>query len=564
MIVSQFAQQVAIAASHDVIDLSGALKTQNKMEVIRETVLSLQNKVQSSVSYIIDLSNNMLFDGDVDIICYLIENLPIKQIEHLKLSNNHITGIGLKVLINSFVSKQLDFTGGLMLKGNAVSGEGLIVLAQFLQHTNLQELDLSWNSIMEDDLVHFIQNINGDSSLQRLYLAGNKITDKVGLAIDNILDNNKSLSWICLEYNSMKADLLQKINNRLKKFGDLSLLSEYASLDNLSTYKIASTNDLMGGLYNKCYQMKDLYVNERGNRSLLELDINDYKWSYHDHPLIQLFLGDIWRAILGSYSPNIVTVISNNGKVGVSSAIIEGFTSILNDENFNKCFPLCERIQFVNLDLILSFAIISGNHDIHFDNIGINRQISTNNINFPLYKVDHDSLTFFSVEDQMNLCDLMIRFMEKKYLYEAYKPLFAKQHIFETLITGFQKISQLSEWDSLINGQLDLIKEVLKQISTNYIIDKVFHNVEKHANYLQEIHKHLPEFLEVLAIQNCAENAKCEGLILNDYDKKYEFILLDQKSCSQHTPCEYTQLYDNGNNVSYLTLCKASSVNDEF
>lgn len=318
---------------------------------------------------------------------------------------------------------------------------GIIALARFLQYSNVKELDLSWNYIAEADLLKFLQNIKGQNVLQKLYLAGNNLTNEVGTIIEDMLFDSHSFEWICLEYGNLDKELLERINKHFIKEATPQIYSTVKSP--IYEYVVAPVNSLSGGIYHKCYKMKELYWNKQNDEKILvELDVNDHRWSHKSHPVIQLFLGNLWRAVLGNnYAPEIKVVVSTNRVVGVASSLIEGFISILNDERLKACFPLCEGIQFNNLDEILSFSIFSGDYDIHLDNVGTNRGLQAYDTSVTLCKVDHDSLSFFSSKAQVSLNNMINKFTNgilfKRYFYDIYKPLFTEKYIFKSLINSF-------------------------------------------------------------------------------------------------------------------------------
>ena len=208
--------------SLEAIDISHNMITDEAAENIA-TVLSHNNKLQS-----LNLSSNYfrcegfvkMFDGIKNDVCLKELNISSNEVttkaaecianllshnsklEILDVSNNFLRAEDFIKIFKSM--KIISNLKAICFGGNVISSEAADNIAGFLhQCIDLEEIDMSNCDLQTADAIKIFQAIKHVSTLIKLNVAHNTITDKATKYIVNILSNNKKLKEINLSYNNI-------------------------------------------------------------------------------------------------------------------------------------------------------------------------------------------------------------------------------------------------------------------------------------------------------------------------------------------------------------------------
>eukprot|EP01080_Neovahlkampfia_damariscottae_P003858 gene3858-7018_t len=216
-----------------------------------------------------------------------------KNIEKLFIIGNQISNTNsiCKLIKNNNTIKELS------LYTNLINGDGAFLISESLKiNKSLFKLDLSENKLNENEIQRFSKNLNSfHSSLQKLYLENNKITDSGLSVLMDELKTNPNLKYLSLKSNRISykgADLISKMlvkNHFLETFD----LGNNSIGDKGATYIFDSLR------FNNTLQELKIHKNEITNLGIKNLTKNNYlkilslsENKISDGSIIGLFLKD--------------------------------------------------------------------------------------------------------------------------------------------------------------------------------------------------------------------------------------------------------------------------------
>lgn len=172
----------------------------------------------------------------------IIQELFIKkQFTRLWLDGNHLTSFGASILASA-----LNFNTSLerlYLYGNSISDIGIKYLSKTLSNSNktLKILGLQQNQITDLGIEHLSQMIQLNKTLTSLSLDFNLITDKgIKILTNALINSNSSLQFISFSNNKFITDVSQDYFINLiqlsKSINEISL--HHCSLSKLTKEKI--------------------------------------------------------------------------------------------------------------------------------------------------------------------------------------------------------------------------------------------------------------------------------------------------------------------------------------
>ena len=183
-----------------------------------EKIIS-ENEFSSSI----DLSQEQLIDQDIPII--IEEGIINKQCTILDLSTNEITFEGASLLADSL--KENIILKELILYNNRLGDKGVrsLALELSINNTTLKKLYLGFNDITDDGAQHLAQMLKTNRTLTHLYLQQNQIGDRgIQLLAGVLARQNWTLEVLILFSNKSISDLsipaiidMLKLNRSLHK-----------------------------------------------------------------------------------------------------------------------------------------------------------------------------------------------------------------------------------------------------------------------------------------------------------------------------------------------------------
>ena len=150
----------------------------------------------------------------------------------LNLSGNYNANIGVDGAVALAVALHHNSTlKRLLLSGNSISDDGAVALAKALHHNStLKRLDLDKNSISDDGTVALAEALHHNSTLKRLRLSNNSISDDGAVALAQALCHNSTLKVLRLSGN-----------NNIGKKGTHQLIESLAVNKSISYLHLPST-----------------------------------------------------------------------------------------------------------------------------------------------------------------------------------------------------------------------------------------------------------------------------------------------------------------------------------
>ena len=160
----------------------------------------------------INHGNKGLCDDDLDVLCHVIEQS--KVLERLRLSYNKLTLADGK-LANAIATNTT--LKRLYLYNNKISDEGAKLLANALKKNNtLEGLDLSENNIGDDGARCIAEVLAVNKTLQWIHLGNNNIGDKGAESIATSLVVNRGIGEIYLNDNNIGDKGAKKLQDTLE------------------------------------------------------------------------------------------------------------------------------------------------------------------------------------------------------------------------------------------------------------------------------------------------------------------------------------------------------------
>lgn len=236
----------------------------NPIDINRFSIALEQAKMLSFFVY----NNNNIGDEGAHQVAYLLSGKP--ELCHLELANNQIGYCGIKAIAsvigggevaldtfdldNNSISdrgaitlisalQQASSAGGhrppltLYLHGNSISHKGTIAIAKAMQSINLENLDLSFNSIKDEGAMALAQALQVNTSLKCLYLDNTDITDEGAMALAQAVQYNthSELEQLSLKGNNISPECKRNILKLLSKNVNLSTIElELGQADQLN------------------------------------------------------------------------------------------------------------------------------------------------------------------------------------------------------------------------------------------------------------------------------------------------------------------------------------------
>ena len=158
-----------------------------------------------------DISGNSIPTYAADNIAILLSKND--ELEELNLSCNKLKELGVRNILDSINVSNLT---SLNISNNQITR--LKYIADILTYaTKIVELDLSYNKLSAEDMKRFLYRTkNIFTNLVKLNVSGNIISDEVASAFANVLLENKKLKELDLSDNNLHTEGIRKIFNGLK------------------------------------------------------------------------------------------------------------------------------------------------------------------------------------------------------------------------------------------------------------------------------------------------------------------------------------------------------------
>ena len=142
--------------------------------------------------------------SDLDIGSTATVGFDNSKLEELDLSNNFMQTAGTVAIMRNF--KQISSLKKLYINGNMITDEATDDIAAILsQSTKLEELNLSCNNLHVAGAITIFKSLRSIYSLKRLYINNNMITDKAADDIATVLSQNLKLEELNIGCNNLHA-----------------------------------------------------------------------------------------------------------------------------------------------------------------------------------------------------------------------------------------------------------------------------------------------------------------------------------------------------------------------
>ena len=222
--INNISKQFSLCLSHctnlQVLDLSCT----NLRDVDAE-LLSGLNLVKFNIS------GNSITTRGADAIALLLSKND--ELEEINLSCNNLQELGIRNILDSLNILNLS---SLNISNNCITGDLTYIADILTVATNLVELDLSYNELSADHMKYFLYKTKHIfANLVRLNASGNVISDETAITLADVLSENAKLQELDLSDNSLHAKGIRKIFNRLR----ISTLIKLSISHNNITDKVA-------------------------------------------------------------------------------------------------------------------------------------------------------------------------------------------------------------------------------------------------------------------------------------------------------------------------------------
>ena len=184
--------------------------------------LSCTNLQYAGGIKVLNISNNNLIKfniGGNDITTNAAHKIAVflsnnYKLEELDLSCNNLQELGIRSILESI--KLIHLTK-LSISNNQISCDLKHIADVLTLATKLKELDLSYNKLSADHMTHFLyETKNIFANLIKLNVSGNVISDGAAEALADALSENTKLKELDLSNNNLHAEGISKIFNGLK------------------------------------------------------------------------------------------------------------------------------------------------------------------------------------------------------------------------------------------------------------------------------------------------------------------------------------------------------------
>ena len=175
----------------------------------------------------LNLSKNNIGDQGVELLCTSLKNS--KSLISLDLSSNSISHIGGNIIFKTFINQQsiinLDLSSHEGVNRNRLTSKGLNNIFEFLKkNLFVEKLNLSGNSLKNVGCNLIFKGLNNNITLKELSIGNNDITEK-GLKQGLKYINNSKLIALNLSGNSIKNEGIILFVNNLRHFHELRSLN---------------------------------------------------------------------------------------------------------------------------------------------------------------------------------------------------------------------------------------------------------------------------------------------------------------------------------------------------
>ncbi|WP_341748356.1 hypothetical protein [Candidatus Tisiphia endosymbiont of Dascillus cervinus] len=153
------------------------------------------NKQLLSKLTVLNLRNNCMENNDVEVI---VESNLVQQLTNLDLSGNEIENEGAECIANADFENLIE----LNLASNSIGDEGSTAILTYSGLSNLKVLNLSFNAITDqtmEDIKEYYDNDDGLNGLQEFYIGANSITAKGVRDLVNTDDCFKNLHTLSFD-----------------------------------------------------------------------------------------------------------------------------------------------------------------------------------------------------------------------------------------------------------------------------------------------------------------------------------------------------------------------------
>jgi hypothetical protein len=139
------------------------------------------------------LVNYRIDVGDIWRICAIVRN---RSIVHLNLHSCFEIGLGDEMMTSLLTVTDLKLKT-LNMSNNGITSSAIKLLSDFLaSNPLLEDLDLSYNSLNDNDAMLIANALRSNTSLRKIYLFDNIFTEVGNKAFDLVLNNDSSLNSV--------------------------------------------------------------------------------------------------------------------------------------------------------------------------------------------------------------------------------------------------------------------------------------------------------------------------------------------------------------------------------
>ena len=209
-------KEINLSSNH--ISASNAVKIFNAMENISNLEA-------------INISNNMITDEAAESIATVLSHN--NKLKSLNLSSNYFMSEGFVKIFNGM--RNIIYLKELNISSNEITALNAIYhIAKFLfRNWELEILDLSNCFIQKAGIIKIFEKMKAISSLKKLYVYGNVITEEAADAVTSILSQNNKLEEINIGYTSLPTESVVKIFQSIMHISTLTSLNiAYSTITN--------------------------------------------------------------------------------------------------------------------------------------------------------------------------------------------------------------------------------------------------------------------------------------------------------------------------------------------
>ena len=227
--IKKMFQFLSYCTNLQVLDLSyTGLKDTGCIEVL--TTLDIFNLVKFNVS------GNSITTHAADAIAALLSKND--ELEELDVSYNNLQEFGIRNILDSLNIFNLS---SLNISNNYITGDLKYIADILTAATNLVELDLSYNNLSADHMKYFLYKTKHIfANLVKLNASGNTISDGTATALTDVLSDNVELQELDLSDNNLHAKSVRKIFKKLRISSLIKLSISHNNITDKVADKIAT------------------------------------------------------------------------------------------------------------------------------------------------------------------------------------------------------------------------------------------------------------------------------------------------------------------------------------